>query len=180
MGWASRALGCAIAVIVMAGCAHEGPVILRRFEPSSPPPVGDQSHRAVDIAADVGDRVLAAADGVVSNVSFQPGAGFTVVLFHPHLDRGTLYTPLRSVAVQRGATVRRGQSLGEVGYPPEPGYQVQVHWAMFAGRYRVTGARWAWSERRVLYPIDPLASGVDCVTKVASSDRSRLVYPVHC
>jgi murein DD-endopeptidase MepM/ murein hydrolase activator NlpD len=164
MGWASRAWTCAMAIIVMAGCAHDGPVILRRFQLSSPPPVGDRSHYAVDIAADVGDQVLAAADGVVSGVSFQPGAGFTVVLVHPHLDRATLYKTLRSVAVQRGATVRRGQSLGEVGYPPEAGYQVHVHWAMFAGRHQ----------------IDPLAAGVDCVTNVPRDNRARLVYPVRC
>jgi len=178
MAWASRVWGCAMAII--AGCAHEGPVILRRFHEAGPPPVGDQSHQAVDIAANVGDHVIAAADGVVSSVRFQPGAGFTVVLFHPHLDRGTLYVPLRSVAVRRGATVRRGQSLGEVGYPPEAGYRVHVHWAMFAGRYRVTGAQTSRAARQLLYPIDPLATGVDCVTKVVRDDRSRLVYPVRC
>lgn len=164
MGRASPAWGFAVVVAVITGCAHEGPVIMRRFHVAGPPPVGDRSHYAVDIAADIGDPVLAAADGVVSRVSFQPGAGFTVILFHPHLDRGTLYTTLRSVAVRRGATVRRGDTLGEVGYPPEARYQVHVHWAMFAGRSRV----------------DPLAAGADCVTKVDKNDRSRLVYPVRC
>jgi hypothetical protein len=169
-----------MAIIVMTGCAHEGPVILQRFHLAGPSPGGERNHGAVDIAADVGDPVLAAADGIVSHVSFQPGAGFTVIVLHPHLERGTLYTPLRSVAVQAGANVRRGQPLGEVGYPPEPGYAVQVHWAMFAGEYKMTAAEWAWSARRLPHPIDPLASGVDCVTKVPAADRRRLVYPIHC
>jgi murein DD-endopeptidase MepM/ murein hydrolase activator NlpD len=152
-----------LAAVAVAGCARDGVVILRRFEPYGPPTSPPRQHLAVDIAAEAGDFVIASADGITALVGFQPASGHLVIVRHP--DRQTIYVGLRSVAVKTGQPVSRGQPLGEVGYPAEPELGTHVHWAMRDAHGR---------------PIDPLAGGVDCITKVNERDRARFVYPVRC
>ena len=72
-------------------------------------------HNGIDIAADAGTPVLAAAKGVVHTVYEDETLGTTVVIRH---DNGfvTMYASLdKDTAVQVGQTVTLGQTIGTVG-----------------------------------------------------------------
>lgn len=72
-------------------------------------------HDGVDIAADAGTTVVAAADGQVYTVYEDDAMGMTVVIRH---DDGytTKYASLaQEVAVKAGDTVTAGQKIGAVG-----------------------------------------------------------------
>lgn len=72
-------------------------------------------HNGVDIAAEAGTNVLAAADGKVIEISEDEAMGTTVVIDH---DGGylTCYSSLSSeLSVKEGDTVTMGQTIGTVG-----------------------------------------------------------------
>lgn len=71
-------------------------------------------HAGIDIAAEVGEIVKAPADGVVSFVGNFDSLGSTVVVSH---GNGVIsrYGHLSKFMVKKGAFVRRGQSIAQVG-----------------------------------------------------------------
>ena len=74
-------------------------------------------HAGIDIAGDAGDDVMAAADGVIENVYYDPMMGQTVVISHGD-DYKSIYQNLQTVVpdgVAAGAAVTAGQKIGTVG-----------------------------------------------------------------
>ena len=72
-------------------------------------------HNGVDIAAETGTQVCAAADGEVYTVYEDDSMGYTVVIRHEG-GYTTKYSSLsKDVAVQSGDTVTAGQTIGYVG-----------------------------------------------------------------
>ena len=74
-----------------------------------------RTHHGVDIAAEAGTNVCAAADGTVYSVYEDESLGTTVVITH---DGGytTKYASLaEEVSVEPGTTVTMGQAIGTVG-----------------------------------------------------------------
>ena len=74
-----------------------------------------RTHHGVDIAAEAGTTVCAAADGTVYSVYEDESLGTTVVITH---DGGytTKYASLaEEVSVEPGSTVTMGQAIGTVG-----------------------------------------------------------------
>ena len=74
-----------------------------------------RTHHGVDIAAEAGTTVCAAADGTVYSVYEDESLGTTVVITH---DGGytTKYASLaEEVSVEPGSTVTMGQTIGTVG-----------------------------------------------------------------
>ena len=72
-------------------------------------------HNGIDIAADVGTTVCAAADGEVYSVYNDEKMGQTVVIRHAD-GYTTKYSSLgEEVSVQPGQTVKAGQAIGTVG-----------------------------------------------------------------
>jgi murein DD-endopeptidase MepM/ murein hydrolase activator NlpD len=71
-------------------------------------------HRGLDIAARRGTPVLAAADGVITYCGWQGGYGKTVEINHNY-DLATKYGHLDRFLVKRGARVKKGEVIGEVG-----------------------------------------------------------------
>ena len=72
-------------------------------------------HNGVDIAAEAGTKVVAAADGQVYTVYEDDQMGYTVVIRHEN-GYVTKYSSLSSdVAVTPGETVTMGQTIGTVG-----------------------------------------------------------------
>ena len=72
-------------------------------------------HNGIDIAAEAGTKVCAAADGEVYSVYEDEAMGMTVVIRH---DSGyvTRYASLdKTVSVKPGDTVTMGQTIGKVG-----------------------------------------------------------------
>lgn len=72
-------------------------------------------HRGIDIAADLGDVVVAADTGTVIKAGWNDqGLGYRVVIDH-HIDYVTLYAHLSAVLVHEGEVVRKGQPIGMAG-----------------------------------------------------------------
>ena len=72
------------------------------------------NHKGIDIGASMGDKVIAAADGKVTTVSYNSARGYFIVINH---GKGyvTLYQHLSRMDVTQGATVEAGQQIGAVG-----------------------------------------------------------------
>lgn len=75
---------------------------------------GETVHAGIDIPAPEGEVILAAADGTVSEVGFDPERGNYLVLDHGD-GLTTLYGQCRDFAVEEGDAVRAGERIGAVG-----------------------------------------------------------------
>jgi len=109
----------------------EGPVTSSFGEREDPFNGEGAFHAGIDISAQYGSPVRAAADGEVTGQSMGSGYGRQVVLDHGH-DVLTVYGHLSSVAVLGGQHVVRGQVIGYVGQSgrstgPHLHYEVRVH-----------------------------------------------------
>ncbi len=89
----------------------------------------ETAHNGLDIVAQGGTKVLAAADGTVSDVSRSgKGEGNVVTVQHAG-GYITRYAHLGSISVTKGAKVRRGSVIGTIGlsgvsYAPHLHYEV--------------------------------------------------------
>ena len=74
-----------------------------------------RTHDGIDVAAEAGAKVCAAADGTVSSVYSDDALGMTVVISHAD-GYTTKYSCLgENVLVQPGDTVKMGDAIGTVG-----------------------------------------------------------------
>lgn len=95
-------------------------------------------HDAVDIAMELNEHVIAAADGVVVSVSSDSESGITVEIAHrsaPDLESAgaqyhTAYSHLSRALVSEGDQVGRGQAIGKVGIFRASGGVVHLHWSL--------------------------------------------------
>ena len=102
-----------------------GPVV-RPFANVADPYAGGQ-HRGIDVAGGVGSTVRATAAGVVSFAGAVPGYG-RVVTIRTADGYAVTHAQLGSVAVEAGATVAEGDSVGTVGPSADPDQPVpHVH-----------------------------------------------------
>ena len=88
-------------------------------------------HSGVDISANVGQPVIAPADGVVVFADFLGGYGRAVILDHSH-GISTRYGHLANFAVANGQHVHRGDTIGYVGLSgrstgPHLHYEVRIN-----------------------------------------------------
>lgn len=91
-----------------------------------------RTHEGLDIAAELGSRVCAAADGSVERIYSDERYGVTVVLYHGGGLR-SIHANLAAVpAVKEGDEVRLGQVIGAVGDTAllEQGDVSHLHFAM--------------------------------------------------
>lgn len=77
-------------------------------------PRGGRAHEGIDIDADTGEVIGAAADGRVVFAGSDAGYGLLVVVAHGNGLR-TAYAHQSLVAVRRGQSVVRGQRIGHIG-----------------------------------------------------------------
>lgn len=75
---------------------------------------GSEWHTGIDISADVGDPVYAAADGTVESAGWNGDYGNMVVVRHD-FGLATRYGHLSGFAAKPGDRVKRGQVIGRVG-----------------------------------------------------------------
>ncbi len=80
----------------------------------SPFNAGSEFHKGLDIATRMNKEVLATADGIVVEASYQPEDGNIVKIDHSH-GIVTAYAHLAKSAVQQGVRVKRGDLIGYVG-----------------------------------------------------------------
>jgi hypothetical protein len=79
------------------------------------PFLSDRNHKGIDIDADAGTDIYAAADGVVVSAGWNPGGyGFFVMIDHLN-GYQTLYGHCSLLYVESGQTVTRGQLIAAVG-----------------------------------------------------------------
>ncbi|MCD6291748.1 MAG: M23 family metallopeptidase [Anaerolineae bacterium] len=72
-------------------------------------------HRAIDIAADFGEVVVAADTGTVVRAGWNnQGLGYRVVIDH-HINYVTVYAHLSAILVREGEVVKKGQPIGLIG-----------------------------------------------------------------
>ena len=71
-------------------------------------------HHGVDICGRKGSPVIAPADGVVTQVEWDPGYGKMVIINHGY-GLSTMYAHLDKVYVKKGQVVRRHQEIAQVG-----------------------------------------------------------------
>ena len=71
-------------------------------------------HPGVDLAADYGSNVLAAADGMVLDCSYDAAYGYILTLEHENGVQ-TQYAHLSEFLVNAGAEVRQGQIIAKTG-----------------------------------------------------------------
>jgi murein DD-endopeptidase MepM/ murein hydrolase activator NlpD len=113
------------------GTAPLPPVVLTPFDPPAQPWLA--GHRGVDLAATVGDPVLAAGPGMVVFAGRVAGRGVVTVAHGAGLR--TTYEPV-AATVAVGQVVRGGDVLGTVEPGAHCGAEACVHWgALRNGRY---------------------------------------------
>ena len=88
-------------------------------------------HKGQDIAAPWGTRVIATADGVVTEAGWQRGYGWVVYIDHGN-GISTRYGHLSRIDVTVGQTIKRGDQLGLVGSTgrstgPHLHYEVRIN-----------------------------------------------------
>jgi murein DD-endopeptidase MepM/ murein hydrolase activator NlpD len=114
--------------------------------------------------AEVGDPVLAAADGRVIAVVTSPLVGGEIVIAHRDGHR-TGYMHLRRSLVHVGERVRRGQAIGTVGLFWASDGVAHVHWRL-------------WEHGR---PIDPTRKAIGCFDPSRDFSRSSgFTFPLAC
>lgn len=98
-----------------------------------------KSHTGLDIGANSGDNVLAAAAGTVTMAGVNGGYGNCVMIDHGN-GYQTLYAHLSSIAVSKGATVSAGSVIGYVG---STGVSTgpHLHFEIFASGSRIDPER---------------------------------------
>ena len=98
-----------------------------------------RTHNAIDIEADLGEKVRAAGDGIVERVYTDQMYGVTVVLYHGAGLRSIYCNLAGTPTVQAGDTVSLGQVIGAVGNTAdaENGDVNHLHFAMTLDETRV-------------------------------------------
>jgi murein DD-endopeptidase MepM/ murein hydrolase activator NlpD len=71
-------------------------------------------HTGIDIGADYGSPITAAADGVITDVAYMGAYGLVVVIDHGH-SIGTVYAHMSRTSVKAGDVVTAGDEIGKVG-----------------------------------------------------------------
>jgi len=93
-----------------------------REDPVKPKPGEMRFHKAVDIAAKMGDPIKAAMQGTVLYCDNNPNLGNFIVLNHGEYQ--TLYAHLSAYSVKAGDKVSQGQEIGKIG---DTGYTTGPH-----------------------------------------------------
>lgn len=98
-----------------------------------------RTHNGIDISASVGDAVMAAASGVVTEIYEHPMMGHTIVIAHSG-DSETVYQNLSDeILLHIGDTVDKGQVIGAIGESAivEIAEEPHLHFEMFVSGQRV-------------------------------------------
>jgi len=136
-----------------------------------------ERHAGVDFGGQLGDPVLAAADGVVSRViNWPPGCGNGLVIEHPGFKRWTAYCHMQTVTARQGQTVTRGEQIGLVGASGNAVSTPHVHMEL------CTVACASHVDGDLSGTTDPLAVAAGCFDPggIYPGDHLVLTFPVAC
>jgi murein DD-endopeptidase MepM/ murein hydrolase activator NlpD len=139
-----------------------------------------EPHSGIDVEGDVGDAVIASADGVVELLDGDE-QGVFVVIRHPFVVGGkrpgqwwTGYSHLSNVVVASGQAVMRGEKIGEIGtFISDEPWRPNVHWGLCGDPHCMASM-----------VVDPLPSVAGCFSSGKKYRDSALfldlTYPVKC
>lgn len=127
----------------------------------------DRGHRGVDISADTGSPVRAAAGGRVIFAGYTPaeGGGTTISIEHPGGLRST-YLHIENPAVVKGDEVSGGQAIGYIGDQP-------LHFGL-----KLPGSRDTYFNPLELIGPLPSAAGGPAVLEAASAALAESAAPL--
>ncbi|HUQ07960.1 MAG TPA: M23 family metallopeptidase [Kofleriaceae bacterium] len=115
-----RSVAVPVAIVLIAVLACGNPYIVNGYK--SPMGFGGQRlhpHTGIDFKAELGDPILAAADGDVAESTYFEDAGNVIVIGHRRSPEGyayfTAYLHLDKREVRIGESVRRGDQIGRAG-----------------------------------------------------------------
>ena len=155
VGWGAASTGPSGPVVAPLGGwgwpLDPRPAVLARFDP--PQETWGAGHRGVDLAAAVGQPVLAPSDGVVTFSSVVVDRGVVVVTAASGL-RSSLEPVTGTVPV--GTPVARGQRVGQVS--PSTGHCAPVtclHWGVRRGETYLDPLALVAPRRVILLPLRP-------------------------
>lgn len=136
-----------------------------------------QRHAGVDFGGPLGSPVIAAADGVVTNlIDSPPGCGRGVILSHREFRRYTAYCHLQAVVARPGQEVARGAIIGRMGTTGNAVGVSHVHFEL------CTSACMSHADGDLWGTADPLKLSAGCFDpqKTYPLGRLSLTYPVPC
>jgi murein DD-endopeptidase MepM/ murein hydrolase activator NlpD len=134
-------------------------------------------HAGVDFGGPLGSPVIAAAEGVVSDlIDWPPGCGRGVILSHPDFKRYTAYCHLQEIVVRVGQEVARGEPIGRMGVSGNAVGVSHVHFEL------CTAACRSHADGDLSGTADPLKLSAGCYVpqKAYPLGRLALTYPVAC
>lgn len=177
-------LGVLVALLVSGCVGARGPFILSGYgsmEAAARTRAG--AHPAIDYGGNIGDRVLAAADGKVVYAFNSGGCGNGIRVWHEIFNRYTLYCHLAEIRVRMDEDVVRGQVIGLLGTTGEPTERApagaigipQLHFELAEDTY-------PRRDGQLVGSFDPLSITVGCfdAAKAYPLDRLVLTHPVVC
>lgn len=132
--------------------------------------LAENPHKGLDIAGEVGEPVLAAADGVVVlSGGWSYGCGSGVIISHRPFEMLTVYCHLTDDSPHKEGPVVRGEVIGRIGRTGTVGASDRSHVHVELHR----GAR---------NPVDPEPHIMGCFNPKKSypTDRLVLTHPVRC
>jgi murein DD-endopeptidase MepM/ murein hydrolase activator NlpD len=113
--------------------------VTQPFGPSKHPKLGTVTiNPGVDLRAETGESVQAAAGGVVTRIAWLRGFGNTIIVSHGD-GYYTVYSRLEQVTVREGQTVQGGQPLGVVG---DAGGSGGFHFEVWSKREKQDPMKW--------------------------------------
>ncbi|MDD5066738.1 MAG: peptidoglycan DD-metalloendopeptidase family protein, partial [bacterium] len=117
-------------------------------------------HAGIDLAAPVGTKIMAAAEGTVVSATYSSGYGYVIKIEHENYFH-TLYAHLEKILVKQGDTVQQSQVIGLVGKTGRStGYH--LHFEIRIKDYPVN-------------PVDYLPEGIEEVSELYNTDFMRSI-----
>lgn len=134
-------------------------------------------HAGVDFGGPLGSPVIAAADGVVSDlIDGPPGCGRGIVMSHGEFKRYTAYCHLQEILVRVGEEVARGRIIGHIGMTGNAVGVSHVHFELCTSPCR------SHADGDLSGTADPLRLSAGCFDpqKAYPLGRLALTFPVPC
>lgn len=193
MAWLSRRRVVGAAIVVLAGCATP----TKPTPPATPIPPPDLTriqvlsgfgaresgrpslHTGVDYAGELGEPILAAADGVVVQRLRAEACGRGLIIEHAAWRRFTLYCHLREWKVGLNQRVTRGEVVGLMGHTGNARGRPHVHLELWDGPPQRAAAENGALPKGA---IDPHTVLLGCFDPAGAypTERFVLTFPVRC
>ncbi|SDC58762.1 Peptidase family M23 [Pelagirhabdus alkalitolerans] len=118
----------------------EGSLLTERsyYGPRIHPISNEESfHYGIDLSNPTGTPIYASASGVVTRANYSPSYGNVIYIYHPELNKSTVYAHLHTMGVSLGSNVNQGQqiaTMGSTGQSTGPHLHFEIHEGQWSHR----------------------------------------------